>query len=171
MKRKGSYFLEIQYYKTPWAWLIALLIESILFVFLISKYDTLNIEKFSINDLYAMFGVFSALFLGLYFLFRYMYIEVMIDKEGVSFKAPPFVMKYKIIDKSEISYYKVRNYKYISEIGGRGYKPNKTKNKIGLTMEGDIGLEIKTITNKTFIFGTLRKDAIILAMNKLMEKS
>ena len=171
MKIKGSYFSETQYYKTAWVWLIPLLLESVLFAFAIVRYDTLNIEGFSKEDLYIMLGIFTTMFLGLYFLFKYMYIEVVIDNRGISFKAPPMVRTYKLIEKSQISYYKVRNYKYITEIGSRGYKFNKLKNKTGLTMEGDIGLEIKTTSNKTFIFGTMRKEAIIFAMSKLMERN
>ena len=171
MERKGSYFSEVQYYKTAWIWLIPLLVESILFAIMIVNYDALSIKKFSLEDLYIMLGIFSIMFLGLYFLFKYMYIAVVIDKRGVGFKAPPFIRDYKFIDKSEILYYKVRNYNYIKEIGSRGYKPNANKSKVGLTMEGDIGLEIKTTTNKTFIFGTMRKSAITFAMNKLMERS
>lgn len=171
MNIKGVYFTETQYYKTAWVWLIALLIESTIFIMLIADYDKFDIDKFELEDFYIMWGIFSIMFLGLFFLFRYMYIEMIINSEGVHYKAPPMLNKYKIIEPHNIFNYSIGKYKPITEVGGRGYKPNSKKTQIALTMEGNIGLKIKTKDGKVFIFGTLREAALLFAMNKLMENS
>lgn len=123
------------------------------------------------NDLYLMWGIFTTMFIGLFLLFKMMYIEVVIKEEGVLYKAPPVKNKFITVKPAEISMYKVREYQFIKEIGGRGYNRNIIKNKESLTVTGNIGLEIKTLSGKTIMFGTQRKAAIADAMKKLMKEA
>lgn len=92
-------------------------------------------------------------------------VEVRID--GIWYKFPPLLYKWKCIQKNEIEKYEVRTYRPVSEYGGWGIKGG-SKNK-AYNVSGNIGLQLYLKNGKKILFGTQKKQTIKTAMDKFMK--
>jgi hypothetical protein len=93
-----------------------------------------------------------------------LYVEI--THNDIRFRFPPFLNKWKSINKIEIERFEVRTYKPVWEYGGWGIKGN-TRNK-AYNVKGNIGLQIYLKDSKKVLFGTQHKQAIRLAMERMM---
>ena len=151
-------------------WIILAGVAAISFSFMYINYDAWGIhEKFSQKELLLLASIIISMFIGLFFLFLNIKMQTKIDKEGISFRYPPFLSKYKKIALSKISSYEVIEYKPLKEYGGWGYKkPGKPKNKnTAYSIKGKTGLKIKLLSGKVILLGTQRKDALNYSLQKL----
>jgi len=114
-----------------------------------------------------------------------------IDQEGIWFRMPPFLWKWKFISKDEIEKVEVRIYNLIKEYGGWGIPSgkiniislNSLKFKIGswrygswtpdnggaYNVKGNIGIQLYLKNGKKILIGTQQKTSAEYAMKKMME--
>ena len=171
MSSKGILFSEIQQFKYAWVWIVLALLIILSFGLMILYYKEgfLRDESTSLTELYITGGILSVLFIGLFFLFNSMKLDVQINHEGIEFKFPPFISKRKRIASGLIQKYEVRTYKPIKEYGGWGFRQSTKKGKIAYNVKGNVGLQLFLSDGRNILLGTQREEAIKYAMNKMME--
>ncbi len=101
-------------------------------------------------------------------------LEVTIDSEGIHYRFPVFVRKWRILKKDQIIRYEVRKYAPFLEYGGYGPKTRRhgyrrIKNGIAYNVSGKTGLQLYFANGKKMLIGTQRPAAIERAMRRLME--
>ncbi len=74
-----------------------------------------------------------------------------------------------IVRASEIIKYRIRNYRAYREYKGYGIKNNMRRGKACI-MCGNVGLQLYLSDGSKLLIGTQRKQAMVKAMEKLMEK-
>ena len=112
---------------------------------------------------------------GLWIAFSLSKLQVTIDAEGIHYRFPLFIRKWRTIKKEQIARYEVRKYSPILEYGGWGYRRRPRmrarRNGIALNVSGKIGLQLYFADGRKMLIGTRRPDAINRAMKKLMEEN
>ncbi len=103
-----------------------------------------------------------------------------ISENSINYRFPPFIKKYKIIDRESISSWEIRKYKPIKEYGGWGirYSPRKkglygkkvAKKNSAVNVKGNIGLQLVFKNGERLLIGTQRQEAIRRAMKKIYNK-
>lgn len=93
-----------------------------------------------------------------------------IRDDGLWFRFPPLIRKWRHISPAEIEKFEVRIYNARREFKGHGIKFRHKKYGRSYTVFGNIGLQIYLKNGKKFLIGTQRKQAIEYAMNKMMEQ-
>jgi len=96
-------------------------------------------------------------------------LTVIITRETISFTFWPYFKKKISYSKSDIEKYEIREYKPIIEYGGWGVKQGKKGVGKAYNVRGNIGLQLYLKDGKRVLIGTERGDALLRAMNKLME--
>ncbi len=124
--------------------------------------------------LITFLGLF--LFMGaLWFAFSRSKLEVYIDSEGVHFRFPVFVPRWRTVKKEQIVNYEVRKYSPLKEYGGWGirHSPSFSRRKRGVAynVSGKTGLQLWLAGDKKMLIGTQRPAAIERAMNLLMNEN
>jgi len=94
-----------------------------------------------------------------------------VTEEGLKYRFPPLINKFKTIPKGMIADYQVRKYNPIGEFGGWGIKVGTFGKGKAYNVKGNIGLQLILKDNKKILFGTQRPDALQAAMDKLMKPS
>jgi hypothetical protein len=95
--------------------------------------------------------------------------QVEIRDTGISLRFWPYMSKTRIIARSEISSYKIRTYKPFREYGGRGLRKGVKKSGDAYNLHGNIGLQLVLNDGKRILIGTRRPEAMLRAMNIMME--
>ena len=95
--------------------------------------------------------------------------ETKITSEGISYKYPPMVWKWKRILFEELEEYRIRKYNAWTEFGGRGYKNKLFKKYHAIILKGDRGLELTFKNGKRLLLGTQKSEAMQLALKKARE--
>lgn len=103
----------------------------------------------------------------LWFFFS-MKLEVWIDQDGIHYRFFPLIYKNKIFSREEIQRYEIRKYSPLLDYGGWGIK-KRFKWGRAYNVSGNIGLQLYLKTGKKVLFGTLRSQAIIYAMDEMMK--
>ncbi len=106
--------------------------------------------------------------LGMVLLFYNSKLTLIIDKDTVYYKFPPFVIGEKIVRRDDIKEIYVRSYNSLSEYGGWGYRYS-FKNGRALNIMGGEGLQIVAINDKKILIGTQKPDQLRHAVKKLKE--
>jgi hypothetical protein len=104
----------------------------------------------------------------LLWLFFSMKLEVWIDQDGIHYRFFPLIYKNKIFSREEIQRYEIRKYSPLLDYGGWGIK-KRFKWGRAYNVSGNIGLQLYLKTGKKVLFGTLRSQAIIYAMDEMMK--
>jgi hypothetical protein len=78
------------------------------------------------------------------------------------------IYKNKIFSREEIQRYEIRKYSPLLDYGGWGIK-KRFKWGRAYNVSGNIGLQLYLKTGKKVLFGTLRSQAIIYAMDEMMK--
>ena len=123
------------------------------------------------NSEQVMMFVFILLFIvvitvPIFWLFVKMKLIVEIREDGVWYKFPPLLYKWKSITKIDIEKFEVRRYKPVLEYGGWGIK-GRFKSK-AYNVSGNIGLQLYLKSGRKVLFDTQRSEAIKSAMDKMM---
>lgn len=179
---KRALFKEEQRFRQPWMWL--LLIPSFITTIVLFGYgfekqlfqgETWGDNPMSDEGLLIM-GIFVFLMMiGLTILFYKMKLITEIREDGIYYRYPPMIMKFRMIKPDNIEKYEIRKYKPIKEYGGWGIKTNGLKTKrqkfgTAYNVSGNIGLQLQLSHGKKILFGTQRGNALKHAMDKMMSK-
>ncbi|MFA5417193.1 MAG: hypothetical protein WC341_01920 [Bacteroidales bacterium] len=95
--------------------------------------------------------------------------QVEIRDTGISLRFWPYMTKTRIIAPGQISSYEIRTYKPIREYGGWGLRKGVKKTGDAYNVHGNIGLQLVLNGGKRILIGTQRPEAMLHAMNKMME--
>jgi hypothetical protein len=105
---------------------------------------------------------------GILLLFSYSRLYLEVREDGIRFRFPPFVWKWKMIRRDEIEKYMVGKYNPIMEYGGYGVRKSYGRYGKAYNVSGNIGIRLTLRNGKVVLFGTQRKQALEYAMQKLM---
>jgi hypothetical protein len=174
-------FKEEQRFNQPWVWLILVPVSvSVFWIFGVAfNKQLVNGEPWGDKPMsdagLIVFGIFTLLMMiGLTILFYTMKLEVKIKMDGVYYRYPPMIRKFRKISNESIERFEVRKYNPIREYGGWGVKTHgnpKKRRKYGLAynVKGNIGLQLYLKDGNKILIGTQRSDALKHAMGKMMK--
>jgi hypothetical protein len=181
-KRKMIYFSEEQRFSgSPMKWIYPLIFLVSVGPLAYGVYQQLVLGKpwgdnpgsdTSLLVIFLSIFAFMAL-LGVFF-FRSR-LETTIDAEGIHYRFPLLIRKWRTIKKESIVRYEVRKYSPLLEYGGWGYRSirgyRRRKNGIAYNVKGKIGLQLYFANGTKMLIGTQRPTAVERAMKKLMEEN
>lgn len=166
-----SLFKEEQKHTTPWIWMIIIPVVCLYIYFMFTKKaDSSFIEGDDLVGYIIICIVLFAMMLGLTVLFYKMKLTTLINNDGIYILFPPHKKKDLFIAKTEISKYKIIDYNSISRMKGYSLKSKLKRTTKAYTLIGKHGLVIYLSNGKKVLIDTNRKEAVRLAMNKLMNK-
>jgi hypothetical protein len=117
----------------------------------------------------AIIGVLTTLLMvGILFVFKITRLKVEIRDNGIYFRFPPLVRKWRIVSKDEIERYTVGKYSPVGEYGGWGVRRSYGKYGRAYNVSGNLGLRLYLKNGKVLLLGTQRTQAISSAMQKMM---
>ena len=171
-------YKEEQKFGQPWIWMIIIPVNmaSLLFFAFGFNEQLIDGKAFGDNPMpnveLIIAGIVTLIsMIGLTILFYKMKLVVEIQKDGIHFRYPPMINKFKVILKEEIDRFEVREYKPIAEYGGWGIKKGTKKYGKAYNVRGKLGLQLYLKNNSKVLFGTQRKSAIADATNKMMNSA
>lgn len=171
-----TFFKEEQKFTQPWFWLIfiPIIFGSLVFFGLGFHQQLIRNEPFGDNPMpdaaLIAFGLFTILItIGITVLFYRMKLEVEIRSDGIYYRYPPMIGKFRKIPRDTIEHLEVRRYKPLKEFGGWGIKTGTKKYGKAYNVKGNIGLQLVLKNGDKILFGTQRKAAIQDAANKMMQ--
>jgi hypothetical protein len=169
-------YTEEQRNKQPWIWLILVpgVFGSLVFFGLGINQQVVHGKPFGNNPMSDAGLVITSILmivfmLGLTLLFYKMKLITEVRSDGVYFRYPPFIGKFKVFHRDEIERFEVREYKPVSEYGGHGLKTSSKKFGKAYTVYGKSGLQLYLKNGSKILIGTQRKEAIKTAMTRMME--
>lgn len=110
----------------------------------------------------------TLLMVGILLLFSFSRLYLEVREDGIHFRFPPFVWKWKKISRDEIEKYTVGKYNPIMEYGGYGVRKSYGRYGKAYNVSGNIGLRLTLRNGKVVLFGTQRKQALEYALQKMM---
>jgi hypothetical protein len=124
------------------------------------------------NEVLALTASLTTLMMvGILLLVKTVTLQVKIHENGISFRYPPLVRKWRSIARAEIERYEVGKYRPVKRYGGWGIRYGFGKSGKAYTVTGRTGLKLIMKNGKTILLGTQRAQAISYAMGKMMKKS
>ena len=90
-----------------------------------------------------------------------------VRQDGIRFRFPPLINKWKTLKKEDIKSYNVRKYSPIWEYGGWGIRVSMGKGK-AYNVRGNIGMQLVMKDGKAILLGTQKGSDFNTAMNKIM---
>ncbi|MBN1340118.1 MAG: hypothetical protein JXA03_12390 [Bacteroidales bacterium] len=173
-------FKEEQGFMKPKIWLIlAPVWGSVMILLLIGLYRQLYLgepwgdDPMPDSGLITLFFVVVLAMAVSIFLMAKSRLIVEIRDNGLWYRYPPFLSRFRQISREAIERYEVRQYSAIREYGGYGIR----KRRLNLRNRGDAyitggntGLQLYLVDGKKVLFSTQRKEAILYAMEKMMTK-
>jgi hypothetical protein len=119
------------------------------------------------NGVLLIVLIFLCIMLWGYFSLK---LEVWINQEGIHYRFSPLIYKAKLITKTEIQRYEIREYSPIIDYGGWGVRRGfGRKWQRAYNVSGNIGLQLYLTNGKKVLFGTQRSQAILYAMDEIMK--
>jgi len=168
-------FKEEQKFGYPWFWMvyIPLTAGSIIYFTWGFNKQLIQGEPFGDNPMSDTGLIITSIFyvllmIGLTLLFYKMKLVVEIRNDGLYYRYPPLINKFKMISIEEIEQIEVRQYKPIKEYGGWGIKTGAKKYGKAYNVKGNIGLQLHLKNGNKILFGTQRKAAIGDAASKMI---
>jgi hypothetical protein len=123
----------------------------------------------SSNGVLALTASLTTLLMaGIFLLFKNMRLQVEIYENGIRFRYPPLVRKWRKIARTEIERYEVGKYRPVAEYGGWGIRRKFRKYGKAYSVKGNIGLKLFLKNGKIILLGSQRAQALSYAMEKLM---
>ena len=161
-------FKEEQKFRQFWLWM--LIAVSLLTPIVLMLWQAVATYREGSQDFLLM--LFLLLFIlvitiPVVWLLYFSKLVIEIRSDGIWFQFPPMLNRWKCIRKDEIESYIMRVYKPVWEFGGWGIKGGR-RNK-AYNVSGNIGLQICLKDGKKVLFGTQKKQAVELAMKKMMK--
>ena len=171
-------YKEEQKFGQPWIWLIFLPATAgslIFFSFGLHKQLFLG-EPFGDNPMSdtGLIGttvLVTLMMIGVTVLFYKMKLVVEIRDDGIHYRYPPMIKRFRKISRDEIERLEVREYKPIKEFGGWGIKVGSKKYGKAFNVRGNMGLQLYLKNGSRILFGTQRKAAIGDAASRMMNAS
>ncbi len=121
------------------------------------------------NSGLLLIAIFTTLLMGgIILLFSFSKLQLEVREDGVHFRFPPFIWKWRKVSRDEIERYTVGKYNPIGEYGGYGVRTSYGKYGKAYNVSGNLGLRLTLRNGKVVLFGTQRKQALEYAMQKLM---
>jgi len=181
-KRNKPFFHEKQWCAdTPVKWIFLiffLLIIGPLGIGMYNQLTSMNNKSYTLSPYLGytlVFMITILLFTFLWTLYLKSYLEVTIDGEGIHYRFPVLIRKWRTVKKEQIARYELRKYRPVKEYGGIffcGRRGGGHHNRgDAYIISGKMGLQIYFVNNKRVLFGTLRPDALAYAMKKMMNES
>lgn len=171
------FFKEEQRFSNVWLYVFVVIVFTIAVApTVIALYSQLVLgipcgeDPSSNESLLILLFVLLVMFVLILLLFSKMKLVTEVRNEGVLYKYPPFIIKFKVIRKEEIEKYEVRKYSPIREYSGWGIRYSWGKSGRAYNVKGNIGLQLYLFDGKKILFGTQRGDAIRRAMDKMMKE-
>jgi len=165
-------FREEQQFR-QWYWVLLILGISIpLIIFSIYALYQQTVKGIQVGDHPAPNGglivqlIFMILLPCFFFMLK---LEIWIDSIGIHYRFFPLIFKEKVILKEEIKSYEIRKYNALIDYGGWGVRRSFWKGK-AYNVSGNIGLQLYLTNGKKVLFGTQRSQAILYAMDTMMEE-
>jgi hypothetical protein len=126
----------------------------------------------SSNGVLALTASLTTLLMaGIFLLFKTMRLQVEIYENGIRFRYPPLVRKWRNITITEIERYEVGKYRPVAEYGGWGIRRKFGKYGKAYSVKGNIGLRLFLKNGKIILLGSQRAQALSYAMGKLMARN
>jgi hypothetical protein len=100
-------------------------------------------------------------------LFLRMKLITEVRAEGVWFRFPPLIRKWRYVKKEEIERFEIRTYRAIIEYGGYGIRYGRQRYGRAYNVSGNLGLQLYLHSGKKILIGTHKKQALEYAMNKM----
>ena len=165
-------YKEEQRFPRFWLWFILVISFGAPIVILLTQMKV-EAEADSKEVMLLVFVLFFILVVGglLCLLFLKTRLIIEITQMEIKFRYPPFILKWKIIEKREIERFVVKKYKPIAEYGGWGIKTKWKKRNMAYNISGNIGLLLYLKSGKSILLGTQRKQAIKYAMDKMLKEN
>jgi hypothetical protein len=121
------------------------------------------------NSELLIIAIFPTLLMsGILVLLKTSRLLIEIRNDGIHFRFPPFILKWRSVSKEEIDRYTVGKYSPIREYGGYGVRKSFGKYGRAYNVSGNLGLRLYLKDGKVILFGTQRSQAISAAMQKMM---
>ena len=171
------YFKEEQKFRQAWVWILIAVLTAITVGYFIYGIDKQLIqgEQFGDKPMSNMgliiAGIVSAVvIIGVAALLYLTRMILIVASDGIHRSTPTLINKETIKPPEGIARYEIPRDKPIREVGGWGIRTGNKKNGLAYNVSGNLGLQIFLNTGKKIMFGTQRKEAIGLAMKKMMGK-
>ena len=122
----------------------------------------------------ALVLVTSAIFLvmtGVTWLIFSLRLIIEVTEEGLHYRFPPVIARFRTILANDIADYMVREYDPVREYGGWGIRTGGFGKGSAYNVKGKTGLQLTLRNGKKILFGTQRPDALLSAMDRLMKST
>lgn len=169
------YYKEEQRFSQWWTWVVLTVLFAVTVIPLwIGLYRQVSAgipygDRPAGNGELAAITMFVTLLIGgILWLFSAIRLQVEIRDNGLRFRYPPLIRKWREIGKSEIVHYEVGKYNPIIDYGGWGIRISILKRKKAYNVSGNLGLRLTLRGGKSILLGTRRPQAVAAAMEKLM---
>jgi hypothetical protein len=91
-----------------------------------------------------------------------------VRQEGIRFRFPPLINKWKTFKKEDIKSYQVRKYSPIWEYGGWGIRVSMGKGR-AYNVRGNKGMQLVMNDGKAILLGTQKGSEFMAAMDRIMK--
>lgn len=122
-------------------------------------------ELWQIEIMLSMTGIFLALLFASIVVFAVKF-ETRITSEGIYYKYPPMLWKWKLATYDELKEFHIRKYNAWREFGGLGYKTKPFSRSKAIIIKGNKGLQLTFKNGKRLLLGTQRPEALRIALKK-----
>jgi hypothetical protein len=171
------YFREEQRYTQWWVWLLLLLM---FFVAVVPLWYGVYIQTVEgrpwgnqpiTTDKLVVVSIVVTLFVSaIVILFFVQKLETVVSSDGVRYRYPPFIRKWKKIKPQEIFAFSIDTYKPLATYGGWGIRSGSKREGKAYTISGKTGLKITLVDRSKILIGTQRTDALRHAMDKMLNQ-
>lgn len=161
------YFKEVQRFSQWWFLLLIFASFAIAPVLLVAELlgGAENVD--GQNSILTSLSVVLAIEVPIIWLLLKMNLTVEVRSTGVWYRYPPLLFKWKRISPLEIESFEVISYKPVKDYGGWGIKG--TRKKRAYSVSGNSGLRMHLVDGKSILLGTLQKNSMKLAMDRMMK--
>ncbi|MFC2187995.1 DUF6141 family protein [Peijinzhouia sedimentorum] len=167
------YFEENQRFNQPWIWILmigitVLTLGGLIYASIINLTGNENVN--TETDVQALIYALVFTFIinvAIYWLLLSIRLYTRVENDGIHYRFPPIINKWKQISKKELKSHKVRKYSPLKEYGGWGYRISKHGK--ALNVRGNMGLDMELNDGKKLLLGTQKPEELKLALQKLYE--
>ena len=164
-------FKEEQRFRQWWIWLM---LGSAMMAIVIPLINELSAQSWNTNSedfaRLVLYGSVAVLFIiAVLIVMLLSRLKTKITYDGIFITFPPLKRKSYRIKVQEIERFEIRKYRAKREYRGHGFRSRRTSGQ-AYTISGNIGLQLYFKNGKKLLIGTQKKQAIVNAMEKLMNK-
>ncbi len=167
------YFEENQRFNQPWLWILMIGITIIslgglIYSCIVNLTGNENVN--SESDIQALIYTLVFTFIinvAIYWLLLSIRLYTRVENDGIHYRFPPIINKWKKITKTDLKSFQVRKYSPLKEYGGWGYRIGI--NGKALNVRGNMGLAMELNDGKKLLLGTQKPEELKMAMQKLYE--